>query len=174
MSSILNNGISLDTTCKSISFKTRGILFRSTESRIKNVEKGPVVRYESKKAKKNAKINESDFGGAIEEKKVRFAEIEQEDVRIHIDKVLSGLPIMSAPAPALVSFVHGLTDFIPRNIQGGDQFFWKYKPRDEKELHQHLLKKTKGKGFNHEDPLIGKAISETLEKFPELQAIYHR
>ena len=82
--------------------------------------------------------------------------------------------MMSAPAPDLIKFVHGLTDFIPRNIQGGDQFFWKYTPRAEEELHKHLVKHTKGKGFNHEDPLIGKAISDSLEKFPALLDIYHR
>ena len=113
------------------------------------------------------------MGGAIEET-VKIADIEQEDVRMHIDKVLRGFPMMSAPAPEQIKFIHGIVDFIPRNIQGGDQFFWKFQPREEEELHQHLLKKTSGKGFNHEDPLIGKAISDSLHKFPALQAIYHR
>ena len=106
------------------------------------------------------------MGGAIEKNIV--------DPRIHVDTVLQGLPMMSAAAPDVVHFVHGITDFIPRNIQGGDPFYWRYIARSEDELHNHLTKQTTGKGFKHDPPLVGKAISNSLSKFPELSRLYHK
>ena len=116
----------------------------------------------------------SDLGGAIDEKTVRFSDVAEHDPRIHVDNVLRGLPMMSAPAPQLIRFVHGITDFIPRNIQGGDQFFWRYNARDEEELHTHLVKHTTGKGFDNDPFRVQKAISDSFEKYPKLQALYHR
>ena len=114
------------------------------------------------------------LGGAIDEKTLRIVDVAEHEPRIHVDNVLRGLPMMSAPAPQLVRFVHGITDFIPRNIQGGDQFFWRYNARDEEELHTHLVKQTTGKGFDNDAPLVQKAISDSFEKYPKLQALYHR
>jgi hypothetical protein len=100
-------------------------------------------------------------------------EVSDPDPRMHVHNVLQGLAHMGAPAERVVPFVHGLTDFIPRNITGGDPFYWKYIARDEDELHSHLKSKTSGKGFTHDPPVIGRAISETLSKYPELQQLYH-
>ena len=91
---------------------------------------------------------------------------------LHIDQVLSGIQLMDAPAPMVTEFVHGLVDFIPRNIIGGDQFSWKYHAREEKELHEHLVKETKGKGFKHDDPVVAKVIYDSFEMYPLLQDLY--
>ena len=95
-------------------------------------------------------------------------------LRLHIDKVLAGVQLLSAPAPHVTSFVHGLTDFIPRNITAGDSFAWRYLARPEEDLHNHLKGATKGKGFKHDEPRVGKAIGDSLSKFPELLKLYHR
>ena len=124
--------------------------------------------------KKVQKINSSDYGGAIDEKRVRFADVEDTEPRMYVDRVLKGMQMLSAPAPFVQSFVHGIVDFIPRNIQGGDPYDWRYIARPEGELHNHLLKSTTGKGFKSDPPQVGKAISDSFGKFPELQALYHR
>ena len=80
---------------------------------------------------------------------------------------------LGASADVVVPYLHGITDFIPRNITGGDPFFWKYTARDETELHAHLKKHTTGKGFDHDPILVGKVISDSLDKYPELQQLYH-
>lgn len=82
--------------------------------------------------------------------------------------------MLSAPAPAVQSFVHGIVDFIPRNIQGGDPHAWRYLARSEGELHSHLLANTTGKGFKSDAPQVGKAISHSFGKYPELLKLYHR
>ena len=127
--------------------------------------------------KKKFQVDDDEaVGGAIDEKTVRFADVQPVDeaVPMHVDKVLRGIQMLSAPAPAVQSFVHGIVDFIPRNIIGGDQFWWKYVARSEDELHKHLMKSTSGKGFRHDPPEVSKTISDSLQKFPELQKLYHR
>ena len=86
--------------------------------------------------------------------------------------MLQGVQLLSASAPLLTEFVHGLVDFIPRNIQGGDQFSWRYLAREEGELHDHLISQTKGKGYKHDDPAVSKVISDTFESYPELARAY--
>jgi hypothetical protein len=100
-------------------------------------------------------------------------EVSSPDPRIMVNAVLQGLPILGLPAEYVVPYIHGITDFIPRNIQGGDQFYWKYIARDESELHNHLKTQTTGKGFDHDPILVGKTISDSLSSYPELQQLYH-
>lgn len=116
------------------------------------------------------------MGGAIDSKQVRFEDVAPPDVApsMHVDTVLRGVQMLSAPAPRVQSFIHGIVDFIPRNIIGGDQFWWKYVARSEDELHKHLMKSTSGKGFRHDPPDVGRAISDSLQKYPELRKLYHR
>ena len=82
--------------------------------------------------------------------------------------------MMTTGAPQMTHFVHGLTDFIPKNVIAGDPYHWKYLAQDERELHDHVTKQATGKGFRHDSPEIGKVISDSFRKFPELQRMYHR
>ena len=113
------------------------------------------------------------MGGAIDPSSVKVVEVQDEDPRIFVNQVLSGLPMLSASAAEVVPFIHGITDFILRNETGGDSFFWHYVARSEDELHTHLKKQTTGKGFKHDHPLIGKSISDSLRSYPKLQKLYH-
>ena len=94
------------------------------------------------------------------------------DPRLHVDNVLRNVAMLGAPAQMVTEFVHGLTDFIPRNIQGGDQNEWRYIARKEEELHKHLIKKTSGKGLKHDSNHVGRTIFESFDSFPELQNLY--
>ena len=77
-------------------------------------------------------------------------------------------------APPLVEFLHGVVDFIPRNIVHGDPFAWKYIARSEKELHTSLVNKTTGRGLKHDEPQVAHSIFQSLQQYPELTQLYHR
>ena len=112
-----------------------------------------------------------DIGGAIE-RDIRVRDITVVDPRLHVDNVLRTVAMLGATAPMVTEFVHGLTDFIPRNIEGGDQNEWRYIARNEEELHKHLIENTTGKGLKHDGSHIGRTIFESFDSYPELQNLY--
>ena len=93
---------------------------------------------------------------------------------MHIDTVLRSAVQLDVSGPELTHFVHGIVDFIPKNIQGGDPFYHRYVIRSEEELHKNLMDKTTGKGLKHDEPEVAAAIFNSLQSYPELANLYHR
>ena len=119
-------------------------------------------------------VNSDDkLGAGIIASETKTADIEPTNL-MHIDTVLRTAVQLTPPAQQLTNFVHGLVDFIPRNIQGGDQFYHKYVARSEKELHENLVKHTTGKGLKHDNPEVANAIFNSLQGYPELLNLYHQ
>ena len=113
------------------------------------------------------------LGGAIIADQTKILDIEPTNL-MHIDQVLRAAVNLNPPVQQFAPFVHGLVDFIPRNIQGGDQFYYKYVARSESELHKNLVAQTTGRGLKHDHPEVASAIFNSLQAYPELANLYHR
>ena len=114
------------------------------------------------------------MGGAIDPKTVRREDSSSGILPPPIKDILKLAAMTDVRAPPLVEFLHGVVDFIPRNIVHGDPFAWKYTARSETELHSALMKKTTGKGLKHDHPEVAHSIFQSLKEYPELVSLYHR
>mgnify|MGYP006397234189 FL=1 len=114
------------------------------------------------------------MGGAIDPKKVKREDSEGATLPPPIQQILKVAAMTDVRAPPLVEYLHGVVDFIPRNIVHGDPFAWKYGARSETELHSALMDKTTGKGLRHDESQVAHSIFQSLQQYPELVSLYHR
>lgn len=88
-----------------------------------------------------------------------------------IDKVLRQTQLLTA-SPIMYEYIHGLTDYIPRNQIGFYQYPRSYVGENEVDLHRNLKTLVTGKGASQDHHMVATAVHESLKHIPKLASLY--
>ena len=112
------------------------------------------------------------LGGAIETKKVRFADVKPRAPDTY-DRAMRTASFISG-GPALQEFAHGIVDYRPRNVIGFDQYLHFYEKYPEEVLHHHAIKLLSGKGAAGDHPRVQRLFHESFKHLPEIMDLYNQ
>ena len=109
------------------------------------------------------------MGGAIQSN-VQKMNVETPELP-RIDKILRQTQMLTS-SPQMYEYIHGLTDFIPRNQIGFYQYPRSYVGENEADLHRNLKTLVTGRGASKDHHLVATSVHESLKHIPKLASLY--